>query len=296
MIEEKYSASIIIPAYNNEMELEYTLQAILRSDYDMNDIEVLVCDDGSEKPLIKTVKKYEKILNIRYFYQPDKGFRAAAARNMGILNAKGKICIFLDSGVMPSTGCISAHINAHKNEHTAVIGYVYGFDNENKSRETILELLDVNDIDKSIKLMKNESILDIREAFYKDLGYDLSMWPAPWCYFWSCNISVDRSDLVEFALFDESFVEWGGEDLDLGIALHIHKENFVLRRDADAIHYPHEKRNHLIENPELFMKNLEATRKKLYQKYLLPEIMIWIKLADTRKLNQYLIEHPDEWK
>lgn len=72
--------------------------------------------------------------------------------------------------------------------------------------------------------------------------------------------------------------------------------NFVLKRDADAIHYPHAKRNHLIDNPELFMKNLAATRKKLYQKYLLPEIMIWIKLADTRKLNQYLIDHPDEWK
>lgn len=296
MIEEKYSASIIIPAYNNELELEYTLQAILKTSFDINDIEVLVCDDGSKEPLIKTVKKYEDVLNIRYFYQLDTGFRAAAARNMGILNAKGRVCIFLDSGVMPSTDCISAHINAHKDGHNAVIGYVYGFDNENKSRETILELLDVNDIDKSIKLMKEEDILDLREDFYKDLGDDLSKWPAPWCYFWSCNISVKRSDLVEFALFDESFVEWGGEDLDLGIALHMHKINFVLKRDADAIHYPHAKRNHLIDNPELFMKNLAATRKKLYQKYLLPEIMIWIKLADTRKLNQYLIDHPDEWK
>lgn len=68
MIIEKYIASIIVPAYNNDMELEFTLKTILKSNIDLKTIEVLVCDDGSKKSLIHVVKKYENKLNIRYFY------------------------------------------------------------------------------------------------------------------------------------------------------------------------------------------------------------------------------------
>lgn len=295
MIIEKYKASIIIPAYNNDRELEITLQAILKANINLNTIEVLVCDDGSKEPLIHVVKEYENKLNMRYFYQPDKGFCAAAARNMGILNAKGTICIFLDSGVLPSADCIEAHIQAHEKKHTAVMGYVYGFDNENKKRDDILELLDVSDIDSSIKRLKDAEILDLREERYREMGDDLSKWPAPWCFFWSCNISVERADLIQYALFDESFVEWGGEDLDLGLALRMNHFNFVLRRDASAIHYPHPKRNKLDLDPELFTQNLLETRRKLYEKYKIPEILIWNEVG-TRDLNPYLLEHPEEWK
>lgn len=272
------------------------MKTILKSNIDLKTIEVLVCDDGSKKSLIHVVKKYENKLNIRYFYQPDKGFRVAASRNMGILNAKGTICIFLDSGVMPGTGCIAAHIQAHETKNTAVIGYVYGFDNENKKKDDILKLLDVSDIDSSIERLKDAEILDLRESVYHEMGDDLTKWPAPWCFFWSCNISVKRLDLIQYALFDESFVEWGGEDLDLGLALRMNHFNFVLRRDESAIHYPHPKRNKLDEDSEVFIQNLLNTRKKLYEKYKIPEILVWIKVVDTRCFNRYLLEHLEEWR
>ena len=41
--------SIIIPVYNNQKELDKCLASILRQS--INDFEVLVVDDGSEKPI-----------------------------------------------------------------------------------------------------------------------------------------------------------------------------------------------------------------------------------------------------
>lgn len=295
MIKEKYSASIIIPAYNNDQELEFTLQSILKSNIDLNKIEVLVCDDGSREALVYVVKKYENKINIRYFYQSDRGFCASAARNMGILNAKGSICIFIDSGVMLSVNCITAHINAHEKKHTAVIGYVYGFDNANQNRDKILKLLDVSDVDLSIERLENAGIYDIREETYREMGDELSKWPAPWCYFWTCNVSVERVDLINCAMFDESYIEWGGEDIDMGLALSKNNCSFVLSREASAIHYPHQKRNKIYDGSELFMQSLMKRRRKLYEKYNLPEILIWNKVKDARGLNRYLIEHPEEW-
>jgi len=51
---------------------------------DKNRYEVIVCDDGSKDSAFDLLKKYEKLFNLRYCYQPDLGFRAASARNMGI--------------------------------------------------------------------------------------------------------------------------------------------------------------------------------------------------------------------
>lgn len=215
---------------------------------------------------------------------------------MGILNSKGTICIFIDSGTVIDPDCITAHILSHKEKHIATIGYVYGFDNTNENAEEIMRLIDLDNIRDSIELLKQNNIFDMREPVYTDLGDDLTKWPAPWCYFWSVNISVERQDLLNVGIFDESHIQWGGEDVDLGIALFINGVKINMCRSASSIHLPHKKFHNITEDFEEFKKELVQTRLKLFEKYKLQEILVWTKVLDSTKFNRYLLEHTEEWK
>jgi glycosyltransferase involved in cell wall biosynthesis len=46
------------------------------------------------------VRTFENRLDLRYFFQADKGYRVALARNVGISHARGEICVFVDAGVL----------------------------------------------------------------------------------------------------------------------------------------------------------------------------------------------------
>ncbi|MCK9615400.1 MAG: glycosyltransferase family 2 protein [Candidatus Omnitrophica bacterium] len=100
--------SVIIPTYNRKQFLKIALASILAQTF--NDYEVIVIDDGSSdgtremlegrgawnppSPRLQRtgVGRGEKI---KYIYQENKG--PAAARNLGIKNAKGKFICFLDT-------------------------------------------------------------------------------------------------------------------------------------------------------------------------------------------------------
>ncbi|MCD7809606.1 MAG: glycosyltransferase [Erysipelotrichaceae bacterium] len=234
---EHYKISMIIPTFSDIDALDMTIQSILKSDF--KDYEILICDDGSSVNNIDIVRKYEQICPIRYFYQPDKGFRAAAARNMGILNAKGDICVFVDTGVLLGTHTLSSFYQNIVGTHHALIGYVYGF--SNNYEEKIKDLIDINDIDKSIENIKQHQYLDRREAGYQSSGDDLTTWPAPWIYFSTCLVAVERKLLLDIGMFDENFNEWGCEDSELGLRIFLSGTKINLDRNAVAIHYPHQK-------------------------------------------------------
>ncbi|MCD7949929.1 MAG: glycosyltransferase [Erysipelotrichaceae bacterium] len=233
---EHYKMSIIIPTYNDVEALDMTIQCILKSDF--KDYEILICDDGSNVDNLSIVSKYE--YPIRYFYQSDKGFRAAAARNMGILNAKGDICIFVDAGVLLQRHTLSSFYQNIIETHYAYIGYVYGFTNEYE--EKIKDLIDINDIDKSIEKMTQHQYFDRRKAGYQALGNDLTTWPAPWIYFSTCLVAVERKLLLDIGMFDENFNEWGCEDSELGLRIFLNGTRIQLDSNAVAIHYPHQKK------------------------------------------------------
>ena len=79
---DEYKLSIIIPTYNDKFLLEETIKSILKSNFKIDNYEILVCDDGSAVDNFSLIKKYEQHCHLRYFYQSDQGFRAGMARNM----------------------------------------------------------------------------------------------------------------------------------------------------------------------------------------------------------------------
>jgi len=63
--------SILIPTYNDSKLITRTLDSVIESNYD--NIEVLICDDGStddtKEVIDKYIKEKDKKNIIKYFYQ-----------------------------------------------------------------------------------------------------------------------------------------------------------------------------------------------------------------------------------
>lgn len=235
--------SVVIPTYNRRELLARTLDSLLRQDLGRDRFEVLVADDGSSDDTGVMVKEYQDQLNLRYFFQPDQGFRAAAARNVGLANALGSVTVFLDSGVLAHSGCLRAHLGNHGGPGpVAVVGYVYCFNHDNEEADLMRRTLDFGDVDGTIRRLSAERRwLDAREEFYQSRQQPLHELPAPWLLYWTCNVSATTEHLRRVGGFDEAFVTWGFEDVDLGYRLWLDGARFVLDRAASAIHHPHPK-------------------------------------------------------
>jgi glycosyltransferase involved in cell wall biosynthesis len=237
--------TVVIPTYNRAELLRHTLDSLAGQDLVRDRFEVLVVDDGSSDSTAQVVDGFRDRLDVRYFFQPDEGWRVAQARNVGIAHAAGEICVFVDSGVVLHSGCLRAHLRSHAESARplAVCGYVYGFFFDVAQIELMKRTLDLDDPDASIALMQRTGQWgDIRdELFYAKHGDDFSHLPAPWVMYWTCNASARTAQLRSVGAFDEAFRSWGGEDIDLGFRLRLDGAGFVLNRSASAIHYPHPK-------------------------------------------------------
>lgn len=148
----KYDLSVIIPTYNRCKLLDFTLNSMILQEYPSEKFEVIVADDGSSDQTSEIVTKYQNELNIKYLFQEDNGYRPASARNLGVCNAEGKICFFVDAGVILNTQCIREHINMHKREEKSIsiLGYVFGFDQDGSCEENLLENIFPYDPQKTI--------------------------------------------------------------------------------------------------------------------------------------------------
>ena len=92
--------SIIIPTCDRPRQMIVCLKALAQLDYPRKRFEVIVVDDGSEKPLQGVVAPFLKRFDLILLTQPNAG--AAAARNTGAVRAKGKLLAFTDDDCAPS--------------------------------------------------------------------------------------------------------------------------------------------------------------------------------------------------
>jgi glycosyltransferase involved in cell wall biosynthesis len=84
--------SIIIPTYNRLPMVKEAVDSVLAQDFE--DFELMVVDDGSTDGTADEMKRYGgRVRLLRH--SENRG--VSAARNRGILNAKGKYIAFLDS-------------------------------------------------------------------------------------------------------------------------------------------------------------------------------------------------------
>ncbi|WP_213450435.1 glycosyltransferase [Rhizomonospora bruguierae] len=238
------ACSVVIPTYNRADLLRHTLASLAGQSLPRADFEVIVVDDGSGDGTADLVAGFRDRLDLHYFFQPDEGWRAAEARNVGVRHARGQVCVFIDSGVQLHPDCLAAHVAAHRSADgpIAICGYVYGFNMNNEDADLIAAEIDLDDPAATIaRWERTGTFLDHRERFYAKYTDEFGGIPAPWVVFWTPNASAGTEQIRAVGGFDNTYRSWGGEDLDLGYRLHRAGARFVLVRPAAAIHLPHPK-------------------------------------------------------
>ncbi|TRZ44978.1 glycosyltransferase family 2 protein [Robertkochia solimangrovi] len=101
--------SIIIPVFNREKYIEYTLRSVLDQNYDY--WECIVVDDGSTDNSIKIIESFckeDSRFQLVHRKQLPKG--APTCRNIGLDMANGKYVIFLDSDDLLASDCLPTRI------------------------------------------------------------------------------------------------------------------------------------------------------------------------------------------
>lgn len=190
--------SVVVAHYEQPAQLARTWAALCRQT--VAPVDVVIADDGSAAvPAVPAGGP-----PVRVVTQPDQGFRAAAARNLGARYAGGDVLVFLDADTVPEPGFIEALTRrvarcpdvmaVGRRRHADLTGVAPGADPADGPplpepawlRDAYATSRDLLDADgRSFRFMIS-AVLACRRSLLDDLGG-----------------------------FDERFVGYGGEDWDL---------------------------------------------------------------------------------
>ena len=129
---DNYLVSIIVPIYNVEKYLDRCIQSILNQSYE--NLEIILVDDGSPDRSSEICDEYRKSdQRIKVVHKENGGL--SDARNAGLILAKGKYIIFLDSDdYIEHTMVEDAVTVLEKNDSDIVIwGYYADFVDEDEN-------------------------------------------------------------------------------------------------------------------------------------------------------------------
>ncbi|XRO76583.1 glycosyltransferase [Methanocaldococcus sp. 10A] len=201
--------SIVVATYNRKDKLEKCLNALVSQTFPQEDYEIIIVDDGSTDGTYEFLKKKQKeIKNLRVFRQNNKG--PAAARNLGIKNAKGKIIFFTDDDVIVPSNWIEEFLKVFEKypEVVAVGGY----------------------LEASEEMIK-KNIFARYEAYISKLAYNMpnKLYIGGFETFGvvTCNAAYKKDVIEEVGYFDESFPVAAGEDADLKLRISLKGYKFA---------------------------------------------------------------------
>ena len=84
--------SLIVPAFNEEITIENSIQSLIELDYP--NYEIIIIDDGSTDKTLEEAKKFESS-RVKVIHQENQG--KANALNNGIISSKGEIIVTVDA-------------------------------------------------------------------------------------------------------------------------------------------------------------------------------------------------------
>ena len=213
--------NIIIPTYNRKDILKKCLKALLDQTFPRSDYEIIVIDDGSKDG---TEVMFKSIINsfsgvLRYFKQDHKG--PAAARNVGIKNANGKIILFIGDDIIATPTLLEEHIKwhgQHPEDNVAVLGYVTW--------------------SPEIKITPFMRWLENGGPQFHFWQIEDKVEVDAQNYFYTSNISIKKEFLLKNnEFFDEEFPFPAFEDIELGYRLKQRGLKIIYNKDAVGYHY-----------------------------------------------------------
>ncbi len=203
--------SVIIPTFRRRRSLERVLEGLRFQQYPFEQLEVIVVNDGGDDGTAEMVKGADFPYSLRLLEQDNQG--PAAARNLGVEEARGPFVLFLDDDVVPTPRLVAEHAAAHGDrKDLVVIGPLVGDGREPTpwlrwESATLAEQYDAMD----------------RRVFK----------PTPW-QFYTGNASVRREHVILAGGFDVRLRR--AEDIELGFRLERLGLEFVFQREAAGLH------------------------------------------------------------
>jgi len=208
--------SVIIPTHNRLNILKQCLQHLNLQNFDKNNFEVIIADDGSTDGTEIIKETVFNNLNIKYYYQEQGG--PAKARNTAIKEATNNLLVIIGDDILPGPDFLKEHVNTHRNnseQNIAVIGKT--------SWDPSME------ITKFMQYLEN----GIQFAFNELTNDNISF---KYCY--TSNISIKKDFLIENNLFFmESFPFAAYEDIEWGYRLSKKGVAFKYNKNATAFHH-----------------------------------------------------------
>ena len=178
--------SVVIPLYNKEKSIASTLQSVYEQTY--TDYEVVIVNDGSTDNSENVVKNFAHIDN-RWTLISQENAGVSAARNTGIIAAKGEYIAFLDADDIwaPSyLETLAALINDFPDAGLYSLGYV--------------------EID-------GDEILKYDNKFATiERGVIVQPWNNKY-RIWTGSVAANKERIIKLGLFDTRMTH--GEDIDM---------------------------------------------------------------------------------
>ncbi len=243
--------SLIVPTHNKVGLLRRTLVSLENQTFPRDRFEILVIDDGSTDGTAEFLAGYAGPLTVMPVrHEANRG--RAAARNAGLNEARGDLVVFLDDDMEVVPEFLESHVSLHH----AAPGTV-GIGN-------VVNAPEVSD-SPIVRYMSTRGAQKIQGR--GDL---------PWKYFSTNNSSVRMSDLRNSGFFDEDFVTYGFEDLELGYRLFRNGLRFRFAGTARTFHIHYHDLNDVLGKKYLsgrsslalmFAKHPETRRLMNYHRY-----------------------------
>ena len=196
--------TIQLCTYNRAHLLGRVLAACFDQTVASGDYEVVLVNDGSPDDTRRVIEEAERLATCRFtvIHQANAGL--ARARNAGIAQATGERIAFIDDDVLPTPVFVEEHL-ASDAKHGDVV--VRG------------------------AVINTESFDALPTPIWTPANYSGN-------WFWTSNVSVRRARLdAAGGRFDESFSEYGWEDIELGLRLRALGTKAVFNRRALAFHW-----------------------------------------------------------
>jgi len=202
------AVTIQLCTYNRAHLLARVLDACFEQEIDGAGYEVVLVDDGSSDGTQLVIEAAKERARVPFTVVSQANAGLARARNAGIAASRGERLIFIDDDVLPMPNLVAEHLRAARRNPDLVV------------RGAVIEV---------------ESFAHLPAPFWSPKNYSAN-------WFWTSNVSASRRSLDlarigERQWFDETFSEYGWEDIELGLRLREKGMRGVFNRRAVAFHY-----------------------------------------------------------
>ncbi len=196
-------ATIQLCTYNRSALLERVLDACFEQTTPRDDYEIVLVNDGSTDDTPAVIERARRRATCAFVVvdQPNSGL--AKGRNAGIARASGERIIFIDDDVLPLPNFVEEHLRTHAAQPQAIV------------RGGAINV---------------ESFDDLPVPLWTIKDYSGN-------YFWTTNVSVPLATIREIGGFNESFSEYGWEDIDVGLRLRFRGTKAVFNPKALVYHW-----------------------------------------------------------